>query len=68
MTVTGTNGGSLAVSYSPMNYIVRMNAKGNENLKALYNYHLAAKALMQRAYRSPGTLFQQVKKGVSQNQ
>ena len=36
----------LSVSYSPMNYIVRMNAKGNDSLKALlkamYNYHLAA--------------------------
>jgi hypothetical protein len=32
-----------------MNYIVRMNAKGSDNLKnllkALYNYHLAAKQL-----------------------
>ena len=39
----------LSVSYSPMNYIVRMNAKGSDSLKALlkalYNYHLAAKAL-----------------------
>ncbi len=39
---------TLAVSYSPMNYIVRMSTKGSENLKALmkalYNYHLAAEA------------------------
>ena len=39
----------LSVSYSPMNYIVRMNQKGNDTLKALlkamYNYHLAAKAV-----------------------
>ena len=46
--VTVTVGG-LTVSYSPMNYIVRMNAKGDESLqnlmKALYSYHVAAKAL-----------------------
>ncbi len=40
--------GGLTVSYSPMNYIVRMNAKGSESLQALlqamYNYHLTAKA------------------------
>lgn len=46
VTVT-VNG--VTVSYSPMNYMVRMNEKGSENLqallKALYNYHLAAKAL-----------------------
>ena len=38
--------GGLTVSYSPMNYIVRMNAKGSAALqtllKAMYNYHLAA--------------------------
>ena len=38
--------GGLTVSYGPMNYIVRMNAKGSDSLKALlkamYNYHLAA--------------------------
>lgn len=38
--------GSLAITYSPMNYIVRMNQKGSEALKplvkALYNYYLAA--------------------------
>jgi len=49
LTVTDANGDSLNVSYCPMNYIVRMNEKGSEAmknlLKALYNYHLAAKAL-----------------------
>ena len=39
---------TLSVSYSPMNYIVRMSTKGSDNLKALmkalYNYHLAAEA------------------------
>ena len=41
------------VSYSPMNYIVRMSEKGSDNLKALmkamYNYHLTAKALVENA-------------------
>ena len=50
LTVTDANGGSLAVCYNPMNYIVRMNEKGSEALqnlvKALYNYHLAAKSLV----------------------
>lgn len=40
---------TLTIAYSPLTYIVRMNAKGNETLQnlvcALYNYHLAAKAL-----------------------
>lgn len=40
---------TLTVSYSPMNYIVRMSAKGSDNLKALmkaiYNYHLAAEVI-----------------------
>lgn len=48
LTVTDEAGSVLTVSYSPMNYIVRMNAKGGQSLKALlkalYNYHLAAKA------------------------
>ena len=39
---------TLSVSYSPMNYIVRMSDKGSENLKALmqalYNYYLKAVA------------------------
>lgn len=50
VTVTVTSeSGELSVSYSPMNYIVRMNGKGSDSLKALlkalYNYHLAAKKL-----------------------
>lgn len=49
LTVTDADGSVLAVTYGPMNYIVRMNQKGTEPLqnllKALYNYHLAAKAL-----------------------
>ena len=49
LTVTDANGSTLTVAYSPMNYIVRMSEKGSaalQNLvKALYNYHLAAKAL-----------------------
>ena len=49
LTVTDAAGNTLSVTYSPMNYIVRMHAKGSMNLKnllkALYNYHLAAKAL-----------------------
>ena len=52
LTVTDANGNILAVTYGPMNYIVRMNVKGNDALKnlmsALYNYHLAAKALYQQ--------------------
>lgn len=43
--------GTLTVSYGPMNYLVNMNSKGSVELKALvqalYNYHLAAKALTQ---------------------
>lgn len=46
ITVTVNEG--LSVTYSPMNYIVRMHQNGSENLKpllkALYNYHLAAKS------------------------
>ncbi len=50
ITVTVTSGeDTLTVSYSPLTYIVRINAKGSESLqnlmRALYNYHLAAKAL-----------------------
>jgi hypothetical protein len=40
---------TLTVSYSPMNYIVRMSTKGSDNLralmKAIYNYHLAAEVI-----------------------
>lgn len=49
LTATDNAGNTLTVCYGPMNYIVRMNQKGSESLKALvkalYNYHLAAKAL-----------------------
>ena len=49
LTVTDASSNTLSVTYGPMNYIVRMNQKGTETLqdllKALYNYHLAAKAL-----------------------
>ena len=49
VTVADANGDALTVVYGPMNYIVRMNAKGSDSLKALlkamYNYHLAAEAL-----------------------
>lgn len=47
LTVTDAGGNALTVTYSPMNYIVRMSTKDSDNLKvllkALYNYHLAAK-------------------------
>lgn len=49
VTVTDANANAFVVYYSPMNYITRMYAKGSESLqmllKALYNYHLAAKSL-----------------------
>ena len=49
LTATDAEGNEISVTYSPMNYIVRMNANGSDSLKALlkalYNYHLAAKAL-----------------------
>ena len=49
LTVTDAEGNILTVTYGPMNYIVRMNEKGDDEikalLKALYNYHLAAKYL-----------------------
>ncbi len=49
LTVTDADGNVLSVTYGPMNYIVRMNEKGSKTLKnlmrALYNYHLAAKEL-----------------------
>lgn len=41
--------GNLEVTYHPLNYVVRMNQKGPENLKALlkalYHYHLTAEVL-----------------------
>ena len=49
LTVQNGEGKQLSVTYGPMNYIVRMNEKGDDELKALlkalYNYHLAAKYL-----------------------
>ena len=47
ITLTVTKGEeTLAVSYSPLNYIIRMSEKGNDELKALlnalYGYHTAA--------------------------
>lgn len=47
ITLTATKGEeTLAVSYSPLNYIIRMSEKGNDELKALlnalYGYHTAA--------------------------
>ncbi len=50
ITLTVKNGAeTLTVVYGPMNYIVRMGASGSAKLKdlllAMYNYHLAAKAL-----------------------
>ena len=49
LTITDADGNALTVSYGPMNYIVRMNEKGSVELqnllKALYNYHLAARNL-----------------------
>lgn len=51
ITVTLTSGEDvLTVTYGPMNYIARMSAKGSADVqalvKALYNYHLAAKSLI----------------------
>ncbi len=49
LSVIDAEGNVLSVSYNPMNYIVRMNEKGSTELKnlvkALYNYHLTAKAI-----------------------
>lgn len=46
LTVRNQNGNAMTVTYSPMQYIVRMHAKGSVALKALvkalYNYHLSA--------------------------
>ena len=48
LTVTDVQGKTISVKYRPMNYIIRMSQKGEsktkELVKALYNYHLAAKA------------------------
>ena len=50
LTVKDGDGNMLTVSYGPMNYIVRMGKNGTDSLKsllkAMYNYHLAAKDLI----------------------
>lgn len=52
LTVTDAHGNTLTVCYGAMDYIVRMNEKGSSELqnllKALYNYHLAAKAFAEQ--------------------
>ena len=49
LTVTDREGSAMTVTYGPMNYLVRMNQKGSDSLKtllkAIYRYHLTAKAL-----------------------
>lgn len=49
IAVTDTDGNAMTVSYSPLQYMVRMNIKGSTQMqalvKALYNYHLAAQTL-----------------------
>ena len=51
LAATDANGNTLIVVYSPMDYVLRMNRKGIENLKALlkalYNYHLAAESYLE---------------------
>ena len=48
LIATDEAGNTLCVTYSPIDYIVRMHQKGGNDLQnllqALYNYHLAAKA------------------------
>ena len=47
LTVTDAQGNAITVTYCPMSYIIRMSQKGLDTtkalVKALYNYHLAAK-------------------------
>lgn len=47
LSVTDAEGRTVSVTYSPLTYIVRMSQKGSDTtkalVKALYNYHLAAK-------------------------
>lgn len=47
LTVTDAQGNAITVTYCPMSYIIRMSQKGSDTtkalVKALYNYHLAAK-------------------------
>jgi hypothetical protein len=46
LTVRDQNDNAMTVTYSPLQYIVRMHTKGSDTLKALvkalYNYHLSA--------------------------
>lgn len=60
LTVSDKDGNTLTVTYGPMNYIVRMYAKDDANLqnlmKALYNYHLAAKNFKNNSYHVPDLL------------
>jgi hypothetical protein len=48
LSVTDEDNHVVSITYSPMTYIVRMSQKGSDTtkalVKALYNYHLAAKA------------------------
>ena len=50
LSVTDAEGRAVSVTYSPLTYIVRMSQKGSDTtkalVKALYNYHLAAKAFV----------------------
>jgi len=50
VTATDSEGNTITVIYSPMNYIVRMSLKGSEDLQTLlqrlYNLHLAAEELV----------------------
>ena len=47
LTVTDPQGGTMIITYGPMNYMVNMSAAGSAGLQELllkmYNYHLAAK-------------------------
>ncbi len=49
LSVCHNNENKLFISYNPINYLVRMNSRGSNSLKALlkamYNYHLAAEQL-----------------------
>ena len=49
VVVTDANGNELAVSYGPMNYIVRMNENGSDTLKAL----VKAYSMVQNCFYRP---------------
>lgn len=56
-TLTVTSGDEvLTIAYSPLNYMARMSQKGDEALqallKAMYNYHLTAKAFVEKVVLS----------------